>query len=326
MKICIYGSGAMGSYIAAHLIRSGQSDVSVVARGATLTAIQERGLRVITTEEEFSVPVRAVGDPSELGVQDVVIITLKMHQIDPVLDQIGLLIGPDTAIIPPIAALPYYFLNGLEGPFKNQKLPRMDPTGRQWTVMPPEQVLGCPYWIGVHAHEPGITGRDGKQAMMPLGELTGQRSERVENLSAILQAAGIESPISTNIHGDVWVKFVNSMCWNPVAILTMARLGEIGSSDGAGEVVLDMLEESDRIGRALGVEITVSPRDRLERTLRGTQHKMSMLQDFERGRPNELELLHDSLLSITELSGIEAPTLKTVFALARLRAATAIAR
>ncbi|RUN76515.1 2-dehydropantoate 2-reductase [Sphingomonas sp. TF3] len=323
MKICIYGSGAMGSYIAAHLVRGAQSEVSVVARGGTLAAIQANGLRVITDEEEFTVPVRAVADPAELGVQDVVIITLKMHHVDEVLDQIRHLIGPDTAIIPPIAALPYYFLSGLTGPFRDQRLPRIDPTGRQRAVMPPEQVLGCPYWIGVHAHAPGVTRRDGKQAMMPLGELTGQRSDRVEKLSAILEAAGIEAPISDNIHGDVWVKFANSMCWNPVAILTMARLGEIGSSDGAGEVVHAMLEESDAIGRALGVEITVSPRDRLNRTLRGTHHKMSMLQDFERGRPNELELLHSSLLSITRLTGVKAPTLKTVYALARLRVAIA---
>jgi 2-dehydropantoate 2-reductase len=322
MKICIYGSGAMGSYIAAHLVRSGRSDVSVVARGSTLSAIVDQGLRVITDEEDFTVPVRATADPAELGVQDAVIITLKMHQIDPVLDQIGHLIGPETAVIPPIAALPFYFLSGLEGPFKDQPLPLMDPDGRQWAAMPPSQVLGCPYWIGVHSHAPGVTRRDGKQAMMPLGELTGERSQRVERLSELLESAGIEAPISKNIHGDVWVKFVNSLCWNPVAILTMARLGEIGSSDGGADVVRTMLEESDRIGRAMGVSITVPAADRVSRTLRGIHHKMSMLQDFERERPTELELLHASLRSIVGLTGIAAPTLETVYALARLRLAT----
>jgi 2-dehydropantoate 2-reductase len=324
MKICIYGSGAMGSYIAAHLVRDGKSDVSVIARGTTLEAIRAQGLRVITTDEDFTVPVRATADPAELGVQDVVIITLKMHQIDPVLSEIGHLIGAETAIIPPIAALPYYYMSGLKGPYEDLRLPRIDPEGRQWAAMPPDQVLGCPYWIGVHSHAPGVTGRDGKQAMLPLGELTGERTPRVERLSALFESAGIESPISDNIHGDVWVKFVNSLCWNPVAILTLARLGEIGSSDGGADVVRSMLEESDRIGAALGVHIDIPPSQRVAKTLRGTHHKMSMLQDFERGRPTELELLYASLRSIIELTGIAAPTLEAVYALARLRLSVAI--
>ncbi len=322
MKICIYGCGAMGSYIAAQLVRSGQSEVSVIARGATLSAIVDNGLRVITDDEEFTVPVRATDDPAGLGVQDVLIITLKMHQIDPVLDQIAHLIGPETLFIPPIAALPFYYLSGLDGPFKDRRLPLIDPDGRQWAVMPPSQVLGCPYWIGVHSHGPGVTGRDGKQAMMPLGELTGERTRRVERLSAVLESAGIEAPISENIHGDVWVKFVNSLCWNPVAILTIASLGEIGSSDGGAEMIRTMLEESDAIGCAMGVSITTPPADRVSRTLRGIHHRMSMLQDFERGRPTELELLYASLRTIVDLTGMAAPTLETVYTLARLRLAT----
>jgi 2-dehydropantoate 2-reductase len=319
MKICIYGCGSIGGYIAAHLARSGRCDVSVVGHGKTLHAIQTQGLRVIE-QDDFTVPVRAVADPAELGIQDYVFITLKVNQVDTALDGIRTLIGPDTAIIPPTTGLPYYFLNGFAGRYADKRLPRIDPGGRLWAAMPPSQVLGCPYWIGVHSPAPAVVQLDGTLAILPMGELDGSRSERVARLSAVLEASGIQAPVSNNIHGDVWTKFVNALCLHPVAILTMAPIGEIFAS--APAVVRTIMEEADRIGRELGVVIPSSAEDRIARTLRGgAMHKTSMLQDFERGRPIELEILYDSLRSLTEITGLSAPTLDAVYALARLRAA-----
>jgi 2-dehydropantoate 2-reductase len=323
MKICIYGGGAIGGYIAAHLARAGTCDVSIVARNATFDAIAAKGVRIIKADEEFTARPRVVKEPSELGTQDFLFITLKIHQLSEALDQIKCLIGPETVIIPPSAGLPYYFMSGLRGPYEGARLPPIDPEGRQWATMPPSQVLGCPYWIGVHSPEPGTVVRDGARARLPMGELNGEITPRLQQLSAALEAAGIEAPLSSNIHGEVWVKFVNSLCWNPVAILTRARMGEIDDFPPVVSVARAMMDEADAIGRQFGVTIPIPPAERIAGTLRGKLHKMSMLQDFERQRPMELGSLYDSLISLNDLSRTTTPTLEAVYALARLREATA---
>jgi 2-dehydropantoate 2-reductase len=319
MKVCIYGAGAIGGYIAGHLARAGDCEVSVVARGRTLEALQTKGLEVTDAERHFTVPVRAVADARDLGVQDIVFITVKSHQLDAALDPVSSLIGPETGIIPPTAGLPYWFLCGTGGPFEGRRLPRLDTTGRQWDVLPPSQVIGCPFWIGVHSIEPGVIERDGARANLPIGELDGSLSDRVRDLSACLESAGIPAPVSTNIHSSIWTKFVNAICWNPVAVLTAARLGEIREGEGLPQVVLEMMEEADRIGREIGVRIEEPPAERVARTLRGTMHKTSMLQDFEKGQPTEIEALYASLRSLTDLSASPTPVLDTVLALARRR-------
>jgi len=319
VKICIYGAGSIGGYIAAHLARAGQHEVSVVARGATLAAIRSNGITVVKQGEHFTVPVRAAADPRELGVQDYVIVTLKVHQLDAVLDGIAALIGPETAVIPPNAGLPYWFLEGLAGPHAGKRLPQLDSEGRQWQVMPPGQVIGCSFWIGVHSLAPGVVELDGSRSLLPMGELDGLTSKRLTRLSTALQQAGIEAPISGNVHGEIWLKFVNALCWNPTAILTLAALGEIGDSDGVAELVLRMMTEADRIGTEIGVRIEEPPSERVRKTLRAATHKMSMLQDFERKRETELESLHASLRALKSLSDAPTPTLDTIYALARLR-------
>lgn len=326
MKICIYGAGAIGGYIAAHLARAGQCEVSVVARGRTLEVIRADGVTIVKRGERFSVPVNAVEDPRGLGVQDYVIIALKVHQLDAVLGDISTLIGPDTAIIPPNAGLPYWFLENLPGPVASQRLPRLDINGRQWATMPPRQVIAAPFWIGVHSLSPGVVELDGSRGTLPMGELDGTTSPRLVRFSKLMGDAGIEAPISDNIHGEIWVKFVNALCWNPTAILTLARLGEIDNSDGVADIVLKMMEEADRIGREIGVKIEETPAERIYKTLRGKMHKMSMLQDFERNRPTELESLYTSLCTLKDLRTLPTPTLDTVYALARLRLAVREAR
>jgi len=322
MKICIYGGGSIGGYIAAHLARDNKAEVSVIARGGTLAAIRARGIRVKKPDEDFTVGVNATDDPAELGVQDYVFLTLKVHQLDAILEPLRSLVGSETAILPPNAGLPYYFTHKLPSRHADRPLPRIDPGGRQAAVMPPSQVIGCPYWIGVHSPAPGVVHRDGARALLPLGELDGTASRRVTTLRDLLESSGIQSSVSDNIHGEVWVKFVNALCWNPSAILTGAPNGQLGGSD-VGGVIRTMMEEADAMGCELGVRIPMSPGERVANTSKGTYHKMSMLQDFEKGRPTELEALFDSLRSLTDLTGLSAPTLEAVYALARLRSAVA---
>ncbi len=316
LKVCVFGGGAIGGYIAGHLARAGQCEVSVVARGKTLDAIRKRGLRVITATEDFKVCVNAVEDTRELGVQDYVFVTLKTHQVDDALEQIRALMDSDTVVLPPTTGIPYYF-------FPDSQLPAIDPGARQWHAIPPAQVLGCVYWIGAHVLEPGVVSQDGTKAGCPIGELDGRPSERANRLSELLNASGIPAKVNENIRAAIWVKFVNSLCWNPVAMLTQGTLGEMRDTARIVPLVETMMREADALAAAMKLDIGPDPGKRIALTLSAPHHKMSMLQDLEAGRPLELAPLQRSLDAVRQLTDLRTPTLDTVLALAHLREVTA---
>lgn len=323
MRICVYGGGAIGGHLAGHLARAGKSDVSIVARGAALTAIREHGLIVTTPSETFTTTVRVTDDPSRLGMQDYVFVTLKAHQVKAALSGLSHVIGPDTAVIPPTTGLPYFFFHGVDGPYVDRRLREIDPGDDQWRVMPPSQVLGGVVWIGAHSEAPGRVVQDGPRAGLPLGELDGGISDRVRAISDVLEHSGIRAPIRANIRGEIWMKFANSLCWNPVALLTLARMGQMADDSAIVELVAAMMREIDAVAVAMGVEVPQSPTKRIATTLSATTHKMSMLHDLENGRPLELGILVRSLAAATAISGIPTPTIDTVLTLAKLRESVA---
>jgi 2-dehydropantoate 2-reductase len=320
LKVCIFGSGAIGGYIAAHLARAGQCEVSVVARGATLAAIRAQGLRVRTPSGEIHAKVHATADARELGRQDYIFVTLKAHQFDAALDDIAALMDEHTTVLPPTTGIPYYFFHGMAGPVDGHRLDDIDPGARQWGALPPSQVLGCVHWIGAHAIAPGVIAQDGEKAGCPVGELDGQPSERVTRLAALLDESGIPSRVSDDIRAAIWTKFVNSLCWNPVAILTGATLGAMSEAPGIVPLVDTMMREADAIAAHVGLKLGPPPEKRIATTLSARDHKMSMLQDLEAGRPLELEPLVRSLRAVARLANLSTPTLDTVLALAALRA------
>jgi 2-dehydropantoate 2-reductase len=321
-KICIYGAGAIGGHIAGHLARAGLCDVSVVARGKALAALHRDGLTVETPEGRFTTHPRATDDPATLGPQDYVLLTLKGHQLDAALPAVAPLIGPATTILPPTTGLPAAFLHALDGPFRDRPLPPIDPQGIQARAIPPGQVLGIVYWIGAHTVAPAFVHQDGPRATCMVGELDGTSSARAVRLSEILSASGIPTPVRPNIRGDIWIKFVNSLCWNPAAVLTLATNGAIGGDPAAIATVRRMMEEADAVAARLGLLITVPPEKRIAVTLSAPGHKMSMLQDFEAGRLLELETLERSIRAAKDLADLPTPTIDAALALASLRART----
>lgn len=326
LKVCIFGSGAIGGYLAGHLARAGLCEVSVVARGATLDAIRSNGIRVVTPADTFSVRVDARSDARELGVQDYVFVTLKAHQVDGALEQISHLMDRNTVVLPPTTGIPYYFFHKAPGELKNRQMPRIDPAGRQWLALPPRQVLGCVYWIGAHTVEPGVIAQDGAKAGCPVGELDGSRSTRANCLSELLSASGMASKVNDDIRSAIWIKFINSLCWNPVAVLTQATLGEMRDAGDVVPIVKAMMLEADALAKQLGIAIGPDPDKRIAMTLSATHHKMSMLQDLDAGRALELDALGESLDAVRELAGMPTPMLDSVLAIARLRALTAARR
>lgn len=312
MNICIFGAGAIGGVIAGKLARSG-AKVSVVARGETLRRIRERGLTVHTQGESFTVPVAASDDPAELGPQDVVILSVKEHQLAGAVSMLGPLLTPETTIVPPTTGIPFWML-GDGGPSA------LDPDGALAAALPAQRIIGCVYWIGAHTRSPGEVVEDGAGGC-PMGEPDGSRSARVEALSAAFVAAGINAPIRDNIRGEIWVKAINSLCWNAVASLTQATNGTIGADPAALGVVRTMMEEADAMAEKLGIAVPYPIDKRLRLTLSAPAHKMSMLRDLEAGKPLEFDILDRSIRAVAERAGGAMPTIDTVLALLRLRAA-----
>ena len=323
VKVCIFGAGAIGGHIAGHLARAGEAEVSMVARGAALSAIRDHGLNVETPSGRFITHPRATDDPAALGVQDYVLLTLKAHQLDTALPALAPLIGPQTAILPPTTGLPAAFLHGLDGRYGGQVLEPVDPGGIQARTMPVDQVLGIVYWIGAHGQGPGMVRQDGPLATCMIGEFDGSASPRASRLSALMTGSGIKTPVRPDIRADIWIKFVNSLAWNPVAVLTGATNGAIAGDPAALGTVRRMMVEADAIAAALGLTITVPPEKRIAVTSSSPDHKMSMLQDLEHRRPLEIEALERSIRAVRDLTGIPTPTIDAVLSLVALRSATA---
>ncbi len=318
MKVCIYGAGAIGGHIGGHLVRGG-ADVSVIARGPHLEAMQKNGLRVYGDSLDFSVPVNATENPADLGPQDYVFITLKSHQVDGVLEKMQPLLGPETAVIPPTTGIPWWYFYGLEGPNKNRRLERLDPGGRQWDLIGPQRALGCAFWTAAEVTEPGVIHQDGLRASYPIGEPDDSESPRLVKLVEAMTAGGLHAPLQKDIRGQIWTKMINSLCWNQAAFLTEAINGEFQTAPDVVEVVRRMMVEMEAVAEALGAVIPVPMEKRITMTVNATDHTMSMLQDLQRGRPIEIDVLADSVAAMSQAAGVPTPTVDALIALTKLK-------
>ncbi|MCA8927926.1 MAG: 2-dehydropantoate 2-reductase [Alphaproteobacteria bacterium] len=318
MKVCIYGAGAIGGHIGGHLARGG-AEVSLIARGPHLEAMRRNGLRVYGDGLDFTVPVAATANPADLGPQDYVFITLKSHQVDGVLEAMQPLLGPETAVIPPTTGIPWWYFYGLEGPHRDRRLDRLDPDGRQWRLIGPERALGCAFWTAAEVVEPGVIHQDGLRAAYPIGEPDGSESPRLLRLVEAMTAGGLHAPIQTDIRGQIWTKMINSLCWNQAAFLTEAINGAFQTAPDAVAVVRCMMAEMEAVAAALGATIPVAMEKRIAMTVNATDHTMSMLQDLQRGRPIEIDVLADSVAEMSAAAGVATPTVDALLALTKLK-------
>ena len=321
MKICVFGAGAIGGYLAIHLARVAGVELSVVARGDHLAAIRRNGLTLRSSRGEQRAEVRASDRPADFGPQDIVILALKTPQVAPALDAIRPLLGPDTAVVPPTTGIPYWYFHDLPGPYRNLQLERLDPGGRQWQVLGPQRAIGCVFWIGGEVVAPGIIRQEGDLSRFPMGEPDGSESERVKRFSAAMSAAGLDAPVVPDIRAWIWAKMISSLCWNGIAALTTANLAEILASPTVMPVVRAMMDEAYDLARHTGIaQMPISGEQIVATAGKAGAHKPSMLQDLQRGRPLEVDVLIDSFESMSELAGSPTPTIHTVLSLLRLRA------
>ncbi len=318
MKVCIYGAGAIGGMLAAHLAEGG-AEVTLIARGPHLKAMQEKGLTYISAEREVTLPVRAVATPAEAGPQDYVVLTLKAPAVTEIAEAMAPLLQESTTVVTAQNGIPWWYFYRHGGPLDGRTLESVDPGGRLWRLIPPERCLGCVVYPSAEIEAPGRV-RHGYGNRFMLGEPDGSRSARAQALSQLLNASGLKAPVRPKIRDDIWVKLWGNLSFNPVSALTGGTLAEIAEDPGTHRLVAGMMGEAQRVGEALGVKFGVDVETRIGWAADLGQHKTSMLQDLERGRPMETEALVGVVAELGDLAGQETPLIDAVLALLRQRA------
>jgi len=317
MKIAIYGAGAIGAHLGAMLART-EHEVSLIARGPHLKAMQQKGLTFRSDAESFTVHPNATDDPADLGPQDYVIVTLKAHQSAGVVDLMQPLLGPETAVVTCMNGVPWWYFHGLGGALEGKTLETVDPGAKQWRDIGPERAIGCIVYPATEIVEPGVC-QHIEGNTYSLGEPSGERTERVKALSQALIAGGLRAPVRTAIRDEIWVKLWGNLCFNPISALTHATLERIGTDPGVREVVVKLMQEGQAVGEALGARFKVPLDKRIAGAVAVGAHKTSMLQDLERGRPMEIDALVTAVAELGDIVGVDTPMLDAVLALVQLR-------
>lgn len=321
-KICIFGAGAIGGYVGARLAMKGDADLSLVARGAHLAAMQANGLTLKMAGETHVLNPRVSGDPNELGPQDYIILALKAHAVAGVIDQMQPLIGKDTAILFAQNGVPWWYFHGIGGQHEGRTLESVDPGGTIWKRIGPERALGTVVWQAAEIEAPGVIAHHYGDRM-PIGEPTGEKTERAVILSKLLTSAGVKSPVRPNLRNEIWLKLWGNLSFNPVSVLTNGTLIDLATDSGTRRVLRTMMEEAKAAGEALGVNFTVDIEERMDMAAKVGAHRTSMLQDVDAGRPTELDALLGVVIELAALVNVPTPSLQLVYDLTKFRSRNA---
>jgi 2-dehydropantoate 2-reductase len=321
MKICIYGAGAIGGHLAARLRRAG-AEVSVIARGAHLAAIQAKGLTVHAIDGEHHARVRASADPSELGKQDAVFVTVKAPALPAIAASIGPLLGSDTPVAFVMNGIPWWYFNHLAGPHEGKSLPRIDPDDALRRALGPERAIGGVVYSASAVTSPGVIEVEQPKSRVILGEPDGTLSDRVLTLSGLITQGGISGEATPAIRTEIWNKLISNLAGGTLAVLTGSAPKGIYVEPAAEHAALRMMHEATAIAQALGADPTTNHVQRIGNQ-RSMDHKPSILQDLELERPMEIDGLFDAPVALARLAGVEVPTLELLVALCKLRARSA---
>ena len=317
-KVAVVGAGAIGGWIGVHLARAG-AQLSVLARGDTLAALQRQGLQLHQGGQHHSVAVRASQDASELGVQDLVVVAVKAPALASVAAQIGPLLGPHTVVLTAMNGVPWWFLQGFGGPVQGRALHSIDPQGEIARAIPAPHVIGCVVHASCSVDAPGVVRHHFGDGLI-VGEPSGQASARVQALHALLQSAGFNATLSPQIQKDIWFKLWGNMTVNPISALTGATSDRLLDDDLVRGFMSQVMLEAKAIGERIGIPIAQAPEDRHAVTRKLGAFKTSMLQDVQAGKPVELDALVSSVRELGALTGVATPFTDALLGLSRLHA------
>jgi 2-dehydropantoate 2-reductase len=317
-RACIYGAGAIGGWIGLRLAQAG-CEVSVVARGATLEALNAHGLRLQSGGETLSAKVKASASPADLGVQDLVVIAVKAPALADVAAAMRPLIGPDTIVLTAMNGVPWWFFQGFGGAYEGTRLKAVDPEGRIAEAIPARHIIGCVVHASCALREPGFVQHHFGNKLI-IGEPSGAKTERVQELAALLRRAGHEVELSEQVQKDAWYKLWGNMTVNPVSAMTGATTDLILNDELVRGFISAVMLEAREIGGRIGIPIAQQPEDRHQVTRKLGAFKTSMLQDVEAGKPVELDALVTVVKELGTLTGVPTPFTDALLGLSRLHA------
>ena len=322
MKIAIIGAGAIGGYVGARLALAGE-DVTFIVRGANLAAIRSHGIKLVSRDgvEQVARNVEASDDYAAVGVQDLVVLAMKAHQLEAVVADLPHLIGPQTSIVTMQNGIPFWYFHEHGGVLAGTTVSSVDPTGVIGAAIPACQVIGCVVYPASELIAPGVV-RHIEGDRFPLGELDGSRSERVLAISQCFSRAGFKAPVLDDIRAEIWLKLWGNLTFNPISGLTGSTLDDICSFPLTRELAAAMMREAQTVAHKLGIGFRVSLEQRIAGAEKVGRHKTSMLQDIEAGRAPEIDALVGSVAELGRLTHTPTPHIATAYALVKLLART----
>jgi len=310
MKICIVGAGATGGYLGVKLINAG-FDVSLVARGAHLTAMKKKGLTLIENDKEITCSPKCSDSMKELGKMDFIFITLKAYSINGLVEEISTMFDENTSVISAYNGIPWWYFFGAEGQFKNYRIKCIDPENIQWNVITPERIIGCVVYPATEIIEPGVIKHiEGNR--FSLGEPNGAQTERISRISKAMARADLKAPVRKNIRQEIWMKLIGNLAFNPLSVITEETLDVLLLNEENKKTAYEAMKEATSIMDKLNVPMNISIDQRIEGAAKVGSHKTSMLQDYERGKKLELDALVVAVKEIADLLGIKTPTIDRI--------------
>ncbi|PPR53293.1 MAG: hypothetical protein CFH11_00473 [Alphaproteobacteria bacterium MarineAlpha5_Bin1] len=310
MKICIVGAGATGGYLGVKLINAG-FDVSLVARGAHLTAMKKKGLTLIENDKEITCSPKCSDSMKELGKMDFIFITLKAYSINGLVEEISTMFDENTSVISAYNGIPWWYFFGAEGQFKNYRIKCIDPENIQWNVITPERIIGCVVYPATEIIEPGVIKHiEGNR--FSLGEPNGAQTERISSISKAMARADLKAPVRKNIRQEIWMKLIGNLAFNPLSVITEETLDVLLLNEENKKTAYEAMKEATSIMDKLNVPMSISIDQRIEGAAKVGSHKTSMLQDYEKGKELELDALVVAVKEIADLLGIKTPTIDRI--------------
>jgi 2-dehydropantoate 2-reductase len=318
MNICIVGAGAIGGYLGARLALAGEH-VTLIARGAHLHAIQERGLTLQSTDGtiETAHPALATSDMAAVGPQDVVVVAVKAHSLAAIAPDMRALYGPETMVVPAQNGIPWWYFEKHGGPYDGYRVESVDPDGVIAANIETARVIGCVVYVASELNGPGIV-RHVESNRFTLGELDGAKTERIQRLAQALNNAGLKAPIRPRIRSEIWLKLWGNLAFNPISALTRATLVDICQYAPTRALARAMMIEAQAIGEKLGIEFGISVEQRIAGAEQVGAHKTSMLQDIETGRATEIDALVGAVSELGRLTATPTPHIDAIYAAVKL--------
>jgi 2-dehydropantoate 2-reductase len=281
--------------------------------------MQQRGVRVISADDDFIVHPKVVASPGEGGPYDVVFLCVKAHGLASLAPQLPPALGSQTTVVSTQNGIPWWYFQGEGGPLAGLRLERLDPDGVVSSVIGAGKIVGSLIYFATEVAEPGVL-RHVEGNRITLGEPDGTRSERVRKIAEALVASGLRAPITAHLRSEIWVKILGNVAFNPISALTGATIAAILREPETRALVRNIMQETEAAASRLGIELPVTIDQRIAGAEKVGEHKTSMLQDLETGRPMELEAIVGAVLEIGERLGLAMPHTRAVYACTRLLA------